>query len=439
MFDFSKITDNPFFSGGFVLLVIGGLLAYLRNVPGKMWNFFERFFIVKIDIQDEDESYQWMRVWLAERLSKTLSISVVTHRKKSYTSNEDYEGTTVVTDNRPTVHFVPAVGTYFFWYKRRFVILSRDRNEQSNPMVGGGQTAGNSLRPKESFTIRIFSRKKQLAYNLIEDCKQAAIPPDGKIDIRITAYNYWELGGRVLPRPMESVILDGNQGEYLLSDIKEFLNSAKWYADLGIPYRRGYLLHGEPGNGKSSLVLAIASALNMNVYVLNLSNPNLNDSQLNHLLFAVADNSLVLIEDVDCVFTKRKKNEGERAGLLTFSGLLNAIDGIASHSRILFMTTNHPEKLDAALIRPGRADIKLYIGNATKDQAYRLFIRFYPKDQKLGEKFAELIPDKKVSMATLQGHLMKHKISAYEALHHIADILPEEEETVRLVGIAQNQ
>jgi len=421
MADISKLTENPFFSGGFFLLIIGGILAYLRNVPWRIWNFFERFFIVKIDIQDEDESYHWMRVWLAERLSKTLSISVVTSRKKKL--DNDYEGGVIaVTDNRPTIHFVPAVGTYFFWYKRRLVVLSRDRSEQSNPMTGQS-TSGGSFRPRESFTIRIFSRKKQLAYDLIEDCKQSAIPVDGKIDVRIATYSYWELGGRVLPRSMESVILDGNGGEVLLEDIKEFLASAKWYADLGIPYRRGYLLHGPPGCGKSSLVLAIASALNMNVYILNLSNPNLSDSQLNQLLFSVADNSLVLIEDVDCAFKKRKKNDNERAGL-TFSGLLNAIDGIASHSRILFMTTNRPEVLDAALTRPGRADIKLYIGNATKEQAFRLFNRFYPGD-KLGQSFAEQIPDGQVSMAALQGHLMKHKTSSADALHHIGDILPK--------------
>ena len=118
--------NNQFLSAGFLLMVLGFVGAYLRHVPGRIWDFIERFFIVKIDIQDEDESYQWMQVWLAERLHKTLSISVVTKRA----SDEGFDDDGPV-NNKPKIYFVPAVGTYFFWYKRRFVTLSRNRLENS--------------------------------------------------------------------------------------------------------------------------------------------------------------------------------------------------------------------------------------------------------------------------------------------------------------------
>lgn len=90
--------------------------------------------------------------------------------------------------------------------------------------------------------------------------------------------------------------------------------------------------------------------------------------------------------------------------MITFSGLLNALDGVASaEERIIFLTTNHVENLDPALIRPGRVDLKEYFGDATETQIRGMFSRFYGPDKKaLEDAFYERVKDKRVSTAGLQ-------------------------------------
>jgi chaperone BCS1 len=105
----------------------------------------------------------------------------------------------------------------------------------------------------------------------------------------------------------------------------------------------------------------------------------LTDDKLNHLLGLVPERSIVLLEDVDSAFNRREQSgEDGFKGSVTFSGLLNALDGVASsEERVIFMTTNHHERLDPALIRPGRVDLHEMIDDAVGEQAERLFVKFY--------------------------------------------------------------
>lgn len=93
--------------------------------------------------------------------------------------------------------------------------------------------------------------------------------------------------------------------------------------------------------------------------------------------------------------------------MITFSGLLNALDGVASaEERIIFLTTNHVEKLDPALIRPGRVDMKEFFGNATEVQVRTMFERFYGAQAKhLEDAFVERVQGRPVSTAALQVYM----------------------------------
>ena len=112
----------------------------------------------------------------------------------------------------------------------------------------------------------------------------------------------------------------------------------------------GYLLHGPPGCGKSSYITALAGDLGFSICVLNLSERGLSDDRLNHLLSVAPQQSIILLEDIDAAFVSREdtpqqKSAYEGLNRVTFSGLLNCLDGVAStEARIVFMTTNYLER-----------------------------------------------------------------------------------------------
>jgi chaperone BCS1 len=175
--------------------------------------------------------------------------------------------------------------------------------------------------------------------------------------------------------------LDKGVKERIVDDVKDFLSSEQWYYNRGIPYRRGYLLYGPPGTGKSSFIQAVAGELNYDIALLNLSERGITDDRLNRLLTVVPKRTIVLLEDVDAAFSNRRTQtdeDGYRGANVTFSGLLNALDGVASaEERIIFLTTNHVERLDEALVRPGRVDMTVRIGEVTRYQVASLWDRFY--------------------------------------------------------------
>ena len=125
----------------------------------------------------------------------------------------------------------------------------------------------------------------------------------------------------------------------------------------------------------------------MHISYLSLAGGELDDDSLNTLLNSTEVNSLILLEDIDAIFQGReavnkKDNNGRhrKCSGPSFSGLLNALDGVRSQEgRILIMTTNHKEKLDAALLRPGRADRHFELGNAKRCQLIGLFKRMFPE------------------------------------------------------------
>jgi len=232
-------------------------------------------------------------------------------------------------------------------------------------------------------------------------------------------------------RALSSVVLDEGVSERIADDVKEFNGRSQWYFDRGIPYRRGYLFYGPPGCGKSSFIMALASSLNYSIAMMSLSDRSLSDEKLQHLLNVAPLKSIILLEDVDTAFISREvpsqhPSAYEGMARITFSGFLNAVDGVASsEARILIMTTNYVERLDPALIRPGRVDVRQYFGYCTNYQLKGLFRRFYPESgEEMAQRFCDgvrLLGDvKDVSAAHVQNYFLNFKDDPVGALENLS-------------------
>jgi hypothetical protein len=191
-------------------------------------------------------------------------------------------------------------------------------------------------------------------------------------------------------RTPETVILPDRLMEEIVGEIKKFLQYESIYTMLGVPYHHGIMLAGAPGTGKSSAAQAIASALQMTTYVVSLSTIESN-AAFTRFIEGVGSNSIVLIEDIDAA-KAAKPGDTDVKGV-TREVLLNVLDGISSpHGCLFIVTTNHPEKLDEAIVRPGRID-------ATYDITYLVDEQF----ERLCKKFMMLDPYEKLDLPSVEG------------------------------------
>ena len=413
-----QLHENQFFSGGLILMLSGAAVALLRHIPGKIWAWVKERCIIEIDIPDREAAFEWLDKWLASHAYSKRKARRLTVRMQTPDQQERADDPTG--DHRPRILFTPAPGLHWLFYRGRLVILNRHRSDPEK-----NQTQEKIVSMRETFTVTIVSRNRQLAWQLLEDARDHALPRGNeRLIVHHVNYYGWAEQMQRLPRPPESVVLQGGLLEELIADGRRFLDGRAWYIQRGIPYRRGYLLYGPPGTGKSSAVVAIASALGMDIAVLSLNSLSLDDKELSERLSQVPPNAIVLIEDIDCAFVARKAGE-EKTNRVTFSGLLNAIDGVAAgEGRLLFATTNHPERLDPALVRPGRIDRQVEIGLADRDQARRLFLRFFPQaDPDLAEQFAAAIPEHQLAMSAMQTYLIEHSESASDAAENVAELI----------------
>ncbi len=408
--------NNPFMSGGLVLMFFGGLLATLRKIPEKLWDWTKGRFSVTVHVTSDSPVFEWLTLWLDEHpySKKARRLKAGIERRKMYD-----DGGMVEAIGWPRIIISPAHGDHFFRYKRRFVWLNRSKMESK-----GAQPLEKMFQQAEEYTITVIGKNQSVIRELLEDAKAVAkVKQQQEERVYISRKDWWEKLTGYVPRPLESVILPDGGSEEIMTDVRAFLTSKKWYEDHGIPYHRGYLFSGIPGSGKTSLIAAIGHELRMNLYSLNLGGKDMNDSDLISLMLGVPAGSIVLFEDIDGVLPNRvgkkksKKEQTEEKNKVSLSCLLNCLDGLLANTGIVvFMTSNHPENLDPALIRPGRVDFKKDFGYAEPCQITRLFKRFY--DNLDADTLARAVKaaGKKSTMAELQTVLLTNKNDAEAAI-----------------------
>jgi chaperone BCS1 len=383
---------NQFASGGMLLMVVGAIGASLRKIPAKIGAAIEHQFTLHVTIPDEIGLHAYFLRW--------------THAKYPHKRLRTMALIRPGGDQDPT--FGLAEGSHWFWYKGRPLVI---RIEKADITKAVASLYDKPHRP-ETLTLRCLGRNKTYLENILREVFELQKADEDKgCGLQVMDGSSWTRTSGYLSRPLESVILPEGVRETLMTDIRVFIESKDWYATTGIPYHRGYLLYGLPGSGKSSLVEGFAHHFKRDVYLLHLSGAR--DADLPSLFSEVREGSILLLEDVDCVEStgkrgKEKDKNGEKSNV-TLSGLLNVLDGLQAPSGVLyFLTTNHREKLDPALIRPGRVDVQVEFGHATAEQAQRLYKVFWPEaDETTAAAFADAHPNK--TMAELQMVLMEQR------------------------------
>ena len=417
-----SVSGNPMFTAGAGLVGIGTALAVLKQGGKQAFHLAQRHYLTTLEIPSHDKSYYWTLQWITQQASrKTQHLSVRTRFVQ-------HDNGSISTQFR----FVPGQGRHYFTWQGTMFQIERQREKgqagfdlSSSLSSAGSSSSSGLMAPLESVTITAMTRNKGVLVRMLEEAKSLALQEEEGKTVIYTAWGQeWrQFGYPRKRRPLSSVVLDDGVSEFVVGDIREFLKNGNWYMDRGIPYRRGYLLHGPPGSGKSSFIQAVAGELEYNICVLNLAEKYLSDDRLNMLLSMVPQRSIILLEDIDAAFTNVREKKNDANGL-TFSGFLNALDGVvSSEGRIIFMTTNHLERLDRALIRPGRVDVKMLLDNASSHQIHRMFLRFYEGQHDTAEQFVSVLQDHNVSTAQLQGHFVFYKQDPQAALDNASQLL----------------
>jgi chaperone BCS1 len=389
---------NEFASGGLLLMVVGAVSVWLRAVPERIWHWIISQTTMIVTVKDDDAAFTWVKEWFLEQkfLKRIRRVDLDT------------------TLRNERIAMIPAPGKHWFWFNGKPFEVWFSRAENTRERTG---------RRVESLTFRTVGRNRASLQHFVDDVVQCHIKRQG-VQSYLYMYNDgWDYLEGYSPRLLDSVVLEPGEKEYLLQDVARFRKSKQRYERLGVPYHRGYLFYGPPGTGKTSLVSALAAYFGLSIYTVNLA--DFNDRSLMTAVNNVPRNSVLLFEDIDCMKGSQsravadasngqsgtappsaKENASAQSGI-TLSGLLNVLDGFHAPTGVLFvMTTNHVEKLDPALLRPGRIDYKLYLGSASNHQKLELYRRFFPDAPEMeAREFVEASRSVE-TMAEFQGLLL---------------------------------
>lgn len=401
---------NEFASGGLLLMIIGGISVWLRAIPERIWDWVVGQSTMMITVKDDDAAFSWVKEWFCEQrfLKRIRRVDLDT------------------TVRNERIAMIPAPGKHWFWYGGRPFEVWFSRTENTHERSG---------RRVETLTFRTLGRNRVSLEGFVEDVVRCHLKRQGVLSYLYIYDDGWDYVEGYSPRGLASVVLQPGEKERLLQDVKQFRRSKGRYEQLGIPYHRGYLFYGPPGTGKTSLVSALAAHFALSIYVINLA--EFNDRSLMKAVNQVPANSVLLFEDIDCMRGSQSREERDlksgtnessavatkdnaNTNSVTLSGLLNVLDGFQAPSGVLFaMTTNHVEKLDSALLRPGRIDFKLFLGEASDQQKVELYCRFFPSaSEPEAREFVDASRSAE-TMAEFQGLLLALE-QAESHLDHVA-------------------
>lgn len=480
-------------SNSIKLFLLGSTVELGRRSWQWIYTRFRPKLFISATFLDGDPVHEWIMIFLAQ---KRVWYHARDYTIQYKTSTQQWGVTVVrpeearkqggaedVEELEETVSFLPNYGTpqLFRWNGYWVEVIREAPQTQGLPHEIKASNGAGTLR------LNLYTLNQGALRDLIQEAKRYYITESKQqVVVRSLGVNqgmvhgifgghgnrqFWTDIKKKPYRPLDSVILPQGVLDSIVNDARKFIASEHWYTRAGIPYRRGYLFHGPPGTGKSSTVYALAGALGLELYTLSLSTSGLTDATLQMAADNIPKRGILLIEDIDCAFPSRDDEEEQQRqaqakasasrvaenmmmgippppgrSSVTMSGLLNVLDGVNSESgKILMATTNYVDRLDDALLRPGRIDMKVEYKLASKDQAAAIFNRFFAVPEKaqaslekvpyegsihhpLADEFASQFPDNEFTAAELQGYLLSFRTRPNAALDGISTWITRERE-----------
>ena len=314
----------------------------------------------------------------------------------------------------PYYHFKLGVGKTDIVYKD---IRIKINYQITNEIVG------NSIEAVKFHTLELESdRNKDFFSEFLENAFEFCKIKKAKTEIitYIFKTGFWQTLSKLPKRNKKTIYLPDKVLDEIITDVDSFLKNKEKYLQYGIPYKRNYLFEGLPGTGKTSLIFVLASYFDMDIAIINFG-LSVDDATFMKSVIKLPDNCILVLEDIDTLFINRKPGDTNKS-MVSFSGILNTLDGIARRDKQLtFLTTNYISKLDSALIRPGRIDKIITFEHATMEQIRTFFFSFVPHQKDKWEEFKKKIMGVKITTAILQSFFFKH-LECRNILKHIEEI-----------------
>lgn len=486
-----------------ILGTLSGVLQFLRTAAVKTYWWITRFFTASVSINARDKLNREVLNWVGAEVINRQGTRVVTARSEEIKSDAFYYRRTpdpridYEVEKRKPIQYLPTFGSTWFVHEWNIFIVRRVSANSSGMFFVDTVPDEFAAAPEgtEPLVVMCLGRSVKPIKRFLEMCREYGERQRfAYVTVRVSRSQYddesWETTILRPIRPIETVHFDENTKAELVADVRNYLDPAtrRFYTERGIPYRRGYLMHGPAGTGKTSLSLALAGLFGLELYLLHVPSVR-GDVALEKLFTTLPPSCFVLLEDIDAVGIKNRgalgrgdvrdddedgdddddnsndENRSRYGGTsrVTLSGLLNVLDGVASQEgRIVLMTSNFAERLDRALVRPGRIDRMIYLGFISQRSAKLMFKRMFAPDtntdtntayagqkkpldqdelEKLSLSFSSRVKEDSFTPAQLQGYLLNYRLDPRGAVENLQawmeDELAQMEEAKRLVREAK--
>jgi hypothetical protein len=346
-----------------------------NKLHSQAQNFKGRHFAYTVSVSEEDPLYTDIHSWLLSIMpdEKHRSLEVSSPHRRSRAME-----TTPESDPDESSVKRPPLTVSFDDSSMRKVVIGGHKVSVwlHSPETSSSDKSGWGREPKKiKLQSNTYAGQQAIIaeLNRLNDEKATARKATLKM---VSSWGSWQTRSDLPPRTMESVFMPEEQKRRILNDVEDFLAQEDRYNKMAFPWHRGYMFHGPPGTGKTSLVKAIANHFNLDLWYIGLADLTAEASLLG-LLSQVGPRSILLLEDIDTIRIAREDTESD-SGKITTGSLLNALDGIATpHGLITMMTTNHFNTLDPRLVRAGRMDVVEELGWPTMQTLEQMFAHFY--------------------------------------------------------------